>query len=452
MHGLKSEVLNGLLSAGLIVKTGGDLKPAGPLAEQALRLFEPVLRAGRVRLVPVSLPDCPIHFWTAVFTPQHSGAQRAESAIVSFAAGGQADTKEGAAIGCIGEVAERLTLYSLGQGDPRVSSLTQGEGDADLAGILGFSKAQNSDLLRVRMGAHAASQGAVIDWGGLSNRRIRVSNLSNGTAAQLPAFAALFGETVLETGLKVGVSSTVGCAVWSDLEGARERALLELIERDAVAQAWYNRLGITLLPSAVLREKISDDLMKYLSERRRKTTICRVETDLPVHVAVAISHRGDGHAAAFGACAEWDLGSAMFGAITEMLQGEISLSAMETAYPDRPHEQGSKIPSQLRYARERSIQDDWPVGEASVAASFSEAEVFTYDGLLEALRQKGITVWEFDATRPDLGVPCIKLFSPELCTWQPRFGKDRLFKGVVERGLRTEPEREEVFAERPFPF
>jgi ribosomal protein S12 methylthiotransferase accessory factor len=85
------------------------------------------------------------------------------------------------------------------------------------------------------------------------------------------------------------------------------------------------------------------------------------------------------------------------------------------------------------------------------AACF-EDKAFSYDGLLEALREKGITVWEFDATRPDLGVPCIKLFSPELCTWQPRFGKDRLFQGVVERGLRTEPEREEVFAGRSFPF
>ncbi len=452
MHGLTPEVLSGLESAGLVVKTGSNVKPTNPNAEQALQLFAPVLRTGRVRLVPVSLPGCPIHFCTAVVTPHNSDEQRAKNAIGSFAAGGQANTKGSAAISCIGEVAERLTLCSLGQDDPRVVAVTKGEYHSDLASILGFSAAQTIDLLRKRMELEGGSLGSLIDWSRLSNRGIYVSKISNGDEARLPAFAALFGEVVLEKGFKMGVSSTVGCAVWSDLEGARERAVLELAERDSVAQAWYNRLGITVVPEPVLREKISDDLMRYLSERRRKTTICRVETDLPVHVAVAVSHRGDGYAAAFGACAEWGLGSAIFGAITEMLQGEISLSAMETAYPYRPHGQASRIPSQLRYAREKSILDDWPVGETPEKAACLVDKAFTYEGLLEALREKQITVWEFDATRPDLGVPCIKLLSPELCTWQPRFGKERLFQGVVERGLRSEPEREEVFAERSFPF
>ncbi|WP_395175983.1 YcaO-like family protein [Roseibium alexandrii] len=452
MQRFMPEVLSGLVSAGLIAGTERDVRPVNPDAKQALRLFEPVLRAGRVRLVPVSLPSCPIHFCTAVVTPQNSDEQHTAKATGSFAAGGKANTKVGASISCIGEVAERLTLCSLGQDDPRVVGFTKGEYQPDLASILGFSEAQTIDLLRKRTELGRGSRGSVIDWSRLSNRLVHVSNLLNGTEARLPAFAALFGEVVLEKGLTVGVSSTVGCAVWSDLEGARERAALELVERDAVAQAWYNRLGITLLPGTILREKISEDLMQYLSNRRRRTTICRVETDLPVHVAVAISHRGDGFAAAFGACAEWDIGSAMFGAITEMLQGEISLSAMEAAYSDPQHAQGSKIPIQLRYAREKSILDDWPLGEKSEKGGCFEDKAFSLDGLLEALREKGITVWEFDATRPDLGVPCIKLFSPELCTWQPRFGKDRLFQGVVERGLRTEPEREEVFAGRSFPF
>jgi ribosomal protein S12 methylthiotransferase accessory factor len=65
----------------------------------------------------------------------------------------------------------------------------------------------------------AVSRGSALDWSKLSNRLVRVSNLLNGTEARLPAFAALFGEVVLEQGLTVGVSSTVGCAVWSDLEG-----------------------------------------------------------------------------------------------------------------------------------------------------------------------------------------------------------------------------------------
>ena len=50
------------------------------------------------------------------------------------------------------------------------------------------------------------------------------------------------------------LGSTLGAAVWTDPETAARRAVLELAERDAAGIWWHNRLGITPLPWAQVRE------------------------------------------------------------------------------------------------------------------------------------------------------------------------------------------------------
>ncbi|MDN3719173.1 YcaO-like family protein [Roseibium salinum] len=92
------------------------------------------------------------------------------------------------------------------------------------------------------------------DWEGLSERRIQLRSIDGRATAQFPSFGVLFNEMELIGVRGISLASSAGCAVWRDLGGARERALLELVERDAVAQAWYNRLGITSLNRAFLRE------------------------------------------------------------------------------------------------------------------------------------------------------------------------------------------------------
>jgi ribosomal protein S12 methylthiotransferase accessory factor len=311
---------------------------------------------------------------------------------------------------------------------------------------------QLSKLLQDRPHLSGENSVSSFSWNDLSNRRISLEDLIHRKPAQLPAFGALFHDKSLTTGGGVGVGTTIGCAVWPNLEGARERALLEPIERDAVAQSWYNRLGITRLSDEVLAENISVDLRNYLDGRQRNWWVSRIRTDLPAHVVVAFSSRRDGKMSAFGSSAGWDLSAAVMGAVCEMLQAENSLEMMQHAYPEDSSADAGAWPSALAYARTRSIIEDWPVAGPDPDLVRLSETVYSYDLLLEGLRQKDMTIWEFNATRPDLNVPCIKLFSPDLCTWQPRFGKRRLFQGVVEQGARAAPADEAEFAVRPFPF
>jgi ribosomal protein S12 methylthiotransferase accessory factor len=264
----------------------------------------------------------------------------------------------------------------------------------------------------------------------------------------------LFQEVDEADGWHLPFASSVGCAVWHDLEGARQRALLELVERDAVAQAWYNRLGITFLPKGLLREILPPDLTHYLNGQARAWGLYHVETDLSVQVVMAVSHDEYGRCCAFGSSAGWDIAQACVSALQEMLQSENALTLMDKAYPvtDRPDETPRQLPRQLAYARERVIFEDLPVKDANATSEKVSKATSSFETLLHSCFDRGIDLWEFDATRQDLEIPCIKLMSAELCTWEPRFGKKRLFNGVVERGLRQAPATESEFAARPFPF
>jgi ribosomal protein S12 methylthiotransferase accessory factor len=96
--------------------------------------------------------------------------------------------------------------------------------------------------------------------------------------------------------------------------------------------------------------------------------------------------------------------------------------------------------------------NDLPLGKVQETVGGQLERRFSYDDLLQSCSERGIDIWEFDATRQDLGIPCVKLLSPHLCGWEPRFGKARLYQGVVDRGLRSSPAEEAEFAARPFPF
>ncbi|GAB4576826.1 MAG: hypothetical protein Tsb0019_02400 [Roseibium sp.] len=221
-----------------------------------------------------------------------------------------------------------------------------------------------------------------------------------------------------------------------------------------MAQAWYNRLGITCLGKAALREILPASLIAYMDGQPREWGVYALRSDLKVKVALAVSHVADGYGCAFGSAAGWDMTSACTGAVHELLQSENALSLMENAYP--AGQTGSASPEgeprQLSYARQRSILKDLPLNSLPAHGDAELGQTYTFDDLMQSCIDAGIEIWEFDATHPELNIPCIKLMSPQMCSWEPRFGRERLFRGVVDCGLRAAPATEAEFAARPFPF
>ncbi|WP_165814603.1 YcaO-like family protein [Labrenzia sp. 011] len=453
---LPGQVVTDLVRAGLLVDDNGtgQLRMAHP----GLAVFLPLLASFDVRLVPVVNDACPVRFCSGLLKIPSAESPSDAGLSKNIPAGGQGRTPAGAAIGCVGELAERISLYSQGKRDARIFTDDKSQPEVDLPRMLGLSCDQER-ALAARIVCRGTAQGeGTPDWSAISGRKVLIRRLGSGGHAAagvpFPSIGVLFNEMEQAADGVVSLASSAGCAVWSDLAGARERALLELVERDAVAQAWYNRLGITSLESGRLGEILPASLSAFLSDRHRQSGLFAVDTDLDAVVVMAVSHEQDGRRAAFGSSAGWDLATACESAVQEMLQSEYALELMEKAYSaaDASGEKAGSLPRQLVFARERSILEEMPLREASPASPATCERTFCYDGLLQSCIEKGLEIWEFDATRADVNVPCVKLLSPDLCSWEPRFGKRRLFDGVVDRGLRAVPATEAEFAARPFPF
>lgn len=450
LSGVESAVVSDLARVGLLSLDLSENVPKMRMADENLKLFAPLLAQYRVKLVPMPREGAPVAFCTALLKERRAQVPAPPEKTAPIPAGGQGKRLQNAAISCLGELAERLSLCSLGVQDPRVFPIETEQPEVDFSELLGLSSAQCRHAAAALRKSGVPIPTDVPEWPALSGRRIALTNLATGRMAQFPSFGVLLREAAWLGAEVLSFASSVGCAVWATRRGARERALLELVERDAVAQVWYNRLGITFLEAGLLREILTGTLIDYLDAQPRQWGVYHLVSDLPVQVAIAVSHEADGRGCAFGASAGWSLASACESAIEEMLQSENSLELMTKAHPSGQVQ--GRVPRQLAYARAGSILEDLPLREALPADERLMSRVYGLPDLMQALEDKDITVWEFDATRPDLNIPCIKLFSPQLCTWEPRFGKKRLYQGVVERGLRQHPATEAEFAARPFPF
>ncbi|MEP1934675.1 MAG: YcaO-like family protein [Roseibium sp.] len=453
MFELSENCIGELVRAGLGYISKSKFYPTDERAADGIKLFSPMLMRFDVTLMPVSRTGCPVYFCTGILRSVNEQNDEREF-LRPLPGGGQGYDPISASLSCLGELAERLSLCSFGTDDPRVFNRTDDLIDLDVSKLVGYSLLQIDDLGRDYSTFEKLIPGENIEWNSLTKRRIRTTNSEFSVSAQLPSLVALFGEPRPETGDVPRLASSIGCAVWTNMPGARQRAYLELVERDAIAQAWYNRLGISLLPKLVLAKFLPKKIFDFLTEGVRQWAVLTVATDLEAHVVMAFSYLEGGRWTAFGSSAGWDLSSTIDGAIRELLQNENSLQMMQSAYPENDSSAGSKtkIPSALRYARSNSILEDLPFADFQHVEEEVFKQGYSFEGLQAGLKASGLSVWEFDATRPDINVPCIKLFSPDLCTWEPRFGKTRLFDGVVKRGLRKSPGTEVEFAARPFPF
>lgn len=451
---LQDKIVGDLCALGLLSQSQENDPSELTLLSEDLRLFLPFISKFEFRLVPLERRGCPIQFCTGLIQPPADGAASPGGLYRPIPAGGQGTTLKKASLSCIGELAERVSLCSQGAGDTRVKITSQKQSLVEIGRLLGFSKQQWKARLAVEGEAAENATAGVSDDAVMTLRQVEVVRLGGGERKLLPAIAFLFGEATSDGAVGQGLASSVGCAVWQDVQGARERALLELVERDVVAQAWYNRLGITRLHFTQIRPVLPKMLVEFLDEQPRSWGVYHVDTDLPVHVVFAVSYGDGGYQAAFGASAGWNLESACFSAVSELLQSENSLSLMEQAYRRQEAETGRSgpLPTHLAYARTSSILEDLPLKRVPQADPKGLADEFCYNQLLRACQEKGMEIWEFEATRSDLNIPCIKLLSKDLCSWEPRFGKERLYQGVVDRGLRKTPGTEAEFAARPFPF
>ncbi|MEJ3655402.1 TOMM precursor leader peptide-binding protein [Actinomycetes bacterium KLBMP 9759] len=232
-----------------------------------------------------------------------------------------------------------------------------------------------------------------------------------------------------------------GCAAGTCREEAVLQGLFELVERDAVAIWWYNRLPAGAVELEALGDPLLAEQVVHHARIGRELRVLDVTSDLGVPTMAAVSrrHEENGERILLGFGAHLDPAVAARRAVTELNQS-LSADAADAVTPGpvddpdwhrwittatlagqphlRPH---PGIASRARpYTRRPDLRDD-------------------VEHLVERLAARGLQTLVLDQSRPDVGLPVVKVVVPGLRSFWSRFGPGRLFDVPVRTGQLDRP-------------
>ncbi|GAC1362047.1 MAG: hypothetical protein NVSMB32_01940 [Actinomycetota bacterium] len=236
-----------------------------------------------------------------------------------------------------------------------------------------------------------------------------------------------------------------GNAAGNTLEEAMLQGLLELVERDAIAMWWYNRL---LRPRVNLDSfdlAYVQELREHLSTRHVELWVLDLTSDLGIPVFAALSRWSDGRPddVQMGFGAHFEARIALLRAVTELNQKLVGTLSMATGattggFDLSHHPYLGPAPEPGRVAGD--FTGHW--------SDDLREDVLAFQALVES---KGMEMLVLDQTRPDVGLPVVKVIVPGLRHFWPRFGPGRLFDVPVRLGWLPAPLAEEELNPLPVP-
>ncbi|MFO7482505.1 TOMM precursor leader peptide-binding protein [Oceanibaculum nanhaiense] len=363
-------------------------------------------------------------------------------------AGGKGINPTQARISCLAEAVERYACGWTGSEPRRLARLdTLGSEAVHPQALLGFSAHQyaNRDSLNKQAGPmHKVPQpfneGSAIEWS-------PAWSLTQDAPRWLPTRFCYFDYAAREVSEDHAfcIADSNGCASGGTREEAILQGLLEVIERDAIAIWWYNRLHNR--PAARL-EGVDSAFLQAMEDYARRDGL-RVEvldltTDLGIPVMGAIASQAqDGSRISIGFGAHLDPAIAATRALTELNQG-IYFNALNTATPE-----GKKTSfDDARDWFETAVVDQHPYLRADTRQPGPSWElprpedvsiVEAVDFCVERLAAAGHETVVLDYDRRDVPLACVKVAVPGLCHFWNRRGADRLFTAPVRQGILDAP-------------
>ena len=200
-----------------------------------------------------------------------------------------------------------------------------------------------------------------------------------------------------------------GCAAGNTLAEAIVQGFLELVERDAYAIWWYNRLQRPELDLSRFDDSYVRELQKQLAATGRKLWVLDVTSDLGVPTYVAITHwMKDGREnIEFGSGAHFDARIALLRALTELNQF-LSLGLMGGGTGDKSSLDGM---TPLRLDEYPYLS---PSGNQLIQPDFDSkfSQLDTQEQVRACVRlakEAGHDFLVLDQTRPDIGVPVVRV-------------------------------------------
>lgn len=222
-----------------------------------------------------------------------------------------------------------------------------------------------------------------------------------------------------------------GTAAGASLEQAASHALLELLERDALAIWWYNQIALPAIEAESVDDSNLRQTARLLESAGRTLSLFDLTNDLGVPVVAAISADREGKAIYLGAAADLDPHQAARRAAEELLQ----FWFWDQAQAGPPE-------TRAEWLRRASF-DTHSFLRCSHRALLSRTRSGPAADPVAALRAAGLDAILVDCTRPMLGIPVARLLAPGLRSVQRRLGPGRLYDVPVKLGWRKEPTPED---------
>ncbi|MFL6814483.1 MAG: TOMM precursor leader peptide-binding protein, partial [Bradyrhizobium sp.] len=231
-----------------------------------------------------------------------------------------------------------------------------------------------------------------------------------------------------------------GCAAGNTVEEAIVQGFLELVERDSYAIWWYNRLQVPEIDLKQFEDSYIRDLQTQLADSGRRLWVLDVTSDLGVPTFVAILHwmQNGQENIEFGSGAHFDNRIAVLRALTELNQflsiglmggGSGEKSSLDGTTPLYLKEHPFLVPSGKPAMNPRALAKFGPLDNTREQV----------DACVNIASRAGLDFLVLNQTRPDVGVPVVRVIAPGLRHFYRRFAPGRLYDVPIKLGLLDRP-------------
>jgi ribosomal protein S12 methylthiotransferase accessory factor len=257
----------------------------------------------------------------------------------------------------------------------------------------------------------------------------------------LPTDLLYFGAPVPH-GAPALLADSNGNAAGASLVDAVLQGLLELVERDAVALWWYNRGRVPGVDLDAYADPWVNELRTVYTGLGRDVWVLDVTADLGVPTMAALSRR-------VGAPTE-DLMLGFGAHLDPAIALRRALSELNQLMPavGFQGDYGCADPDAVRWWRHATTANQpyllpdpdrpalGPADHPRLARDDIGAEV---ELIRRRLTERGLELLVLDQTRPDIGLPVVKVIVPGLRPFWARFAPGRLFDVPVALGRQAAP-------------
>lgn len=385
--------------------------------------------AGRLeRVFQLPSPQVPQGFFLgSELAPGRFGLEAPDGNLVS--ASGRGLTLAAAFESCIGEAAEYLSFLSWGQ-EESFRAPVPSPGTAKPADD-GSGGGTTLDWLLGGVGSdRAALQDRPIDW---------VTLRSIGGAATLAVPLDLCLRRPLTEGCAISrKAESAGCGAGASTEAAQYTALMELVERDAIALWWHGGLPAGPLPlDAAAWQALSAHVADLRRHATRPCWLLDITSETGIPTVAAHSSQVDGTKVVSGFAADIDYMTAAKKALLELCQMEIAEDIVSRKIQERGtaglHETDRRLLhrlSRLNVAEYPQLSPRRPPRAPGPDVGSPGRDKL--DVALAVLGGAGFNAYWLDLNRPEIGIPAARVVIPGLQSVDVSWRTDRLLVVLTE--------------------